>query len=92
MLRIGLTCIVWYADAENAIETQFRDNSGIIFAILKFFQTVASKNPPSVWQETLVRFDSVQFFKWQIPNPTVRFQIPVPTDLVPPVPKTHSKS
>ena len=47
MLRIGLTCIVWYADLEYAVETQFRANFCIVFAISNF-QTVASKIPPSV--------------------------------------------
>ena len=52
MLRIGLTCIVWYADLENAVETQFRANFGIVFAMSNF-QTIASKIPPSVvlWAE-----------------------------------------
>ena len=48
MLRIGLTCIVWYADLENPVETQFRANFGIVFAISNF-QTVASKIPPSLF-------------------------------------------
>ena len=52
MLRIGLTCIVWYADAEFAIETRFRAYFGIIFAIPNF-QTVASKIPPSVFLANL---------------------------------------
>ena len=54
MLRIGLTCIVWYADAENAIETRIRANVGKIVAISNF-QTVASKNPPSVRIEWVSR-------------------------------------
>ena len=48
MLRIGLTCIVWQADLENAVETQFRANFCIVFEISNF-QTVRSKIPPSVW-------------------------------------------
>ena len=31
MLRIGSTCIVWYADLENAVETRIRAKFGIVF-------------------------------------------------------------
>ena len=34
-----------------------------------------------------VRFGSVRFLIWPVPVPTVRFQNPVPTVPVPPVPK-----
>jgi hypothetical protein len=47
MLRIGLTCIVWYADLKNPVEIKFRANFRIVFEIPNF-QTVASKIPPPV--------------------------------------------
>ena len=40
--------MAWYADPETAIETRFRANFGTNLVIPNF-QTVASKNPPSVF-------------------------------------------
>ena len=54
-MRSGLTCIVWYAELETAVDAlDFTDwsilvaaNVGNIFEI-SIFQTVPSKVPPSV--------------------------------------------